>query len=140
MIRATCAAAALVLSAAAIVNAQSRVRDTEFGRSEADWCRDAGDSDFCEVREETLPNINAIDVDARGNGGVSIRGWDRNDVHVRMRVTARARTRADAEALVKQTRLVTADGHIRTDGPRSDRDGGRRRGGRWNDDEWWAAS
>jgi hypothetical protein len=50
MMRITCVTAALLLSAAAILPAQSRNRGAEFGLSEATWCRDAGDADFYEVR------------------------------------------------------------------------------------------
>ena len=135
--RITCVTAALLLSAAAILPAQSRTRSTEFGLSEAAWCRDAGDADFCEVREETLKNANAVNIDARGNGGVSIRGWDRNDAYVRVRVTAHARNANDARALARETRLTTSDGRIRTEGPRLG-DGGWSRG--WRDREWWSAS
>lgn len=137
MIRALCATTALLLSAAAILPAQSRNRDRDFGLSQTEWCREARDADFCEVREDTLRNLSTVDIDARGNGGVSVRGWDRNDVHVRVRVTARARNEADARALASETRLITADGRIRVEGPRID-DRGSWRG--WRDREWWGAS
>ena len=99
-----------LLGAAATLPAQSRTRDLDFGRPTADWCSDARDADACEVREETLASVNAIDIDGRANGGISIRGWDRNDVHVRVRIIAHARTDAEAQALVKETRLVTTGG------------------------------
>ena len=135
--RITCVTAALLLSAAAILPAQSRSRGTDFGLPEAAWCRDAGDADFCEVREDTLKNANAVNIDARGNGGVSIRGWDGNDVHVRVRITAQARNASDARALAGETRLTTSDGRIRMEGPRLG-DSGWSRG--WRDREWWSAS
>lgn len=138
MIRALCATAALLLLAATILPAQSRNRDRgDFGLSQNEWCRAARDADFCEVREDTLRSLSTVDIDARGNGGVSVRGWDRNDVHVRVRVTARAGSEADARALASQARLITADGRIRVEGPRID-DRGSWRGGR--DREWWSAS
>lgn len=137
MIRATCVAAVLFLSAAAILPAQSQNRDRDFGLSDDAWCRDARDADFCEVREETLRNLNTVDIDARGNGGVSVRGWDRDDVHVRVRVTAHARNEDDARSLVRDVRLVTTGGRIRMDGPRNG-DRGSWRG--WRDREWWGAT
>jgi hypothetical protein len=133
--RVTYVTAALLLSAAAILPAQSRNRGTDFGLSEAAWCGEARNADFCEVRENTLKNANTINIDARGNGGVSIRGWDRNDVHVRVRVTAQARNTNDARALANETRLTTSDGRIRMEGPRLG-DGGWSRGWR----EWWSAT
>ena len=134
MLRATCFAAVLLLGTAATLPAQSRTRDLDFGRPAADWCRDARDADACEVREETLASANAIDIDGRANGGISIRGWDRNDVHVRVRIIAHARNDAEAQALVTETRLVTTGGRIWTEGPR---DSSR---WDWRDREWWAAS
>ena len=134
MIRVACAAAVLLLSTAAALSAQPASRDTGFGRAEADWCRDARDADVCEVREATLANLSALDIDARANGAVSVQGWDRPDVHVRVRVTARARSQDEARALAGETQLVTTGGHIRMDGPRGgDRGswGGRRDRGSW---------
>jgi hypothetical protein len=133
MTRALCATAALLLGAAAILPAQSRDRDRSFGLSRDAWCRDAREADFCEVREETLRNVSTIDLDARGNGGVAVRGWDRNEVHVRMRITARARSDAEARDLARDVTLITTGGTIRADGPRNRNQG-------WRDREWWAAS
>jgi hypothetical protein len=138
MIRAACISAVLLLSATAILPAQSRNRDRDFGLSQDAWCRDARDADFCEVREETLNNVSAVDLDARGNGSVSVRGWDRNDVQIRVRVTAYARNEADAQALARDVRLNTSGGVIRMDGPRPDDRGRSRRD--WRDREWWGAS
>jgi len=62
--------------------------------SDADPCRDNnfGDRDyerFCEVRESTMP-AGALNVDAGQNGGISIEGWDRNEIRVRAVVQASA--------------------------------------------------
>jgi hypothetical protein len=137
MIRAMSVTAVLLLSAAAILPAQSQNRDRDFGRSDDAWCRDARDADFCEVREETLRNLDSVNIDARGNGGVSVLGWDRDDVHVRVRVAAYARNEDDARSLARDVRLTTSGGNIRVDGPRNN-DRGSRRG--WRDREWWGAS
>jgi hypothetical protein len=138
MIRAACVTTALLLSAAVILPAQSRNRDRDFGVSQDAWCREAREADFCEVREDTLRNLNVVDIDARGNGGVSVRGWDRDEVHVRVRIIAHARNEADARNLARETRLTTSGGRIRMEGPRSDDRGNRDR--RWRDREWWSAS
>jgi hypothetical protein len=137
MTRAISVTAVLLLAAAAILPAQSRNRDRDFGRSDDTWCREARDADFCEVREETVRNLNSVNIDARGNGGVSVRGWDRDDVQVRVRITTYARNDDDARSLARDVRLTTSGGIIRADGPRND-DRGSRRG--WRDREWWAAS
>jgi hypothetical protein len=62
--------------------------------SDADPCRDNsyGDRDderFCEVRESTMP-AGPLNVDAGNNGGISIEGWDRNEIRVRAVVQASA--------------------------------------------------
>jgi hypothetical protein len=137
MIRPLCMIAALLLVAGTVLPAQTRNRDRDFGQSNESWCRDAGDADFCEVREETLNNVSAVDVDARGNGGVFVRGWDRNDVHVRARVTAYARTADEARAIAREVRLTTQNGIVRADGPRRDNGGWSRR---WRDRESWHVS
>jgi hypothetical protein len=137
MIRASSITAALLLSAAAILPAQSRNRDG-FGLSQDAWCRDARDADFCEVQEATLNNVNAVDLDARGNGGVVVRGWDRNDAQVRVRLTTYARNDDDARALARDVRLTTSGGVIRMDGPRNDGRNWSRRDRR--DREWWGAA
>jgi hypothetical protein len=129
--------AALLLVVGTVLPAQSRNRDRDFGRSNDSWCRDASDADVCEVREETLNNVSTIDVDARGNGGVFVRGWDRNDVHVRARISAYARTDDEARAIMRDVRLTTQNGTIRADGPRRDTDRGSRR---WRDRESWHVS
>lgn len=136
MIRPITVTAAMLLAAAATVPAQSS-RNREFGRSEAEWCRDARDVDVCDVREETLTNTSTVDIDARGNGGVLVRGWDRSDVHVRVRITANAPSDREARDLANEVRLTTRNGLIRADGPRTDR---RHDSRDWRDREWWSAA
>jgi DUF4097 and DUF4098 domain-containing protein YvlB len=55
------------------------------------------------------------------NGGVSIRGWDRDSVHVQARIRAVARTEDAARALAQQVRIATDEGRVRAIG-QSDRD------------------
>jgi DUF4097 and DUF4098 domain-containing protein YvlB len=102
-------------------------RDRDFGLSQEAWCREARRSDVCEVREDTLGNTRVIDVDARGNGGVQVRGWDRPDVHVRARVIVFAESDAEAKQIASEIKLVTTGGRIRAEGPARDR----------NDRSWW---
>jgi len=119
----------LVLATAATVGLSAqRTRDREFGLSQEEWCRDARRSDVCEVREETLSNIRVVDLDARGNGGVVVRGWDRPDVHVRARVVVYADNDSEARQIASEIKLVTTGGRIRADGPSRDRGGWRDRG------------
>jgi hypothetical protein len=114
----------IVLTAALVaIGVSSAVygqRDRSFGRSQEEWCREAGQADVCEVREDTLSNTRVIDLDARGNGGVSVQGWDRPDVHLRARVTVRADSDAKAKSIASQITLSTTGGHIRAEGPSRD--------------------
>lgn len=136
--RALCVTAVLLTATAAVLPAQrNRDRDRQFGLSQEEWCREARRVDFCEVREETLRNQSTIDLDARGNGGVFIRGWDRPDVQMRARVTVRDDGRDAAAQVAKQIQITTTGGRITAEGPR-DRD--RRRFRDWDDDRYWSVA
>jgi len=128
---------ALLLTATATVVPAQRDRDRPFGLSQDDWCREVRRFDFCEVREETLRNQNTIDLDARGNGGVYIRGWDRSDVQLRARVTVRDESRDAAAQVAKQIEIRTTGGRIEADGPRDRRD---RRSRDWDDERYWSVT
>lgn len=91
--------------------------------SDTEWCRNAGDGDryterFCEVRNLTMaaPSTLAVSV---GNGGVTIDGTSRTDVSIRVRIIAQARTTDAARALASQVAVLTTDGRVSADGPRS---------------------
>lgn len=67
----------------------------------------------CETRALTLPAPPAgtpLTVDARTNGGITVRAWPGSDVRVLARVTGRAATPEAARALAAAVRLSTA-GH-----------------------------
>lgn len=87
-------------------------------------CDDRGHSGrlerWCEMREQILPAGSALSVDARPNGGISIKGWDRGDVLVRSRVETAAETEADARALGRQVQISNAGGQVRATGPSAD--------------------
>lgn len=117
MHRAILALAALTLTAST-VDAQARAADHE-------WCGEGwyGDRDrdrYCEVRELTLPAHAELRVDGRDNGGITVRGWDRNEIHIEAKVQASADTESAARSLVSEVRLE-ADGIVRATGPRAGR-------------------
>ena len=92
-------------------------------------CRDNRDSWYgdrlvghCEIKEQTVPAGGIISVDARKNGGVSIKGWDRNEVLVRARIQTAAASQNDADELAKQVKIETAGGRIFAEGPESRKD------------------
>src|ERR1043165_1849388 len=77
----------------------------------------------CEIREQTLaPSGGTIAIDGRQNGGVSVKGWDQNQVLVRARVQTAAPTAAEAQALAQQIRIETSGAKIFASGPDGRRD------------------
>lgn len=82
----------------------------------------------CEMRESRLPVTQRLDIDSAPNGGVSVRGWDKNEIFVRARVEASAESEAEAKSIAQQVQVQTAGGRIRATGP----DTQRRR--------WWSVS
>ncbi|WP_170172684.1 DUF4097 family beta strand repeat-containing protein [Hymenobacter rigui] len=70
----------------------------------------------CEIRDLTMPAPTAgatLTVDARANGGITVRGWSGSTVKVRALVTARAATLADARALVAAVKVSTQNNLLR---------------------------
>jgi len=89
-------------------------------------CRDNWYSDrlmgHCEIKEQTVAAGGVISVDARKNGGVSVKGWDQNEVLVRARIQTAASTQSEADDLAKQIRIETGGGKIFAEGPDNRRD------------------
>jgi len=85
-------------------------------------CRDNWYGDrlvgHCEIKEQTVPaKGDPIQVDARKNGGISIKGWDRNEILVRARIQTAATSQAEADELARQISIETAGGRISANGP-----------------------
>src|SRR3982750_2467787 len=59
----------------------------------------------CEIKEQPVPAGGVITVDGRQNGGIAIKGWDRNDLLVRAKIETRAPTQGEADALAQQVRI-----------------------------------
>lgn len=77
----------------------------------------------CEIKEQTLPaSGGVIKVDGRQNGGVAIKGWERNEVLVRARVQTTAPSQAEADALASQIVINTSGANIFASGPDSRQD------------------
>lgn len=95
--------------------------------SEDPWCDadkrwDAdGKETYCEVRELTLAPDGRLSVDAGENGGIGVEAWDRDEVLVRARVEARARSLGEAERLAQRVAIET-DGTVRPRVPEAGRD------------------
>jgi len=90
--------------------------------SDDSWCREGRDwggdrrERHCEVREATWRAAGTVKADSRPNGGIQVKGWDRDEVRLRVRVTAVAPTAEEARALASQVRVET-DGGVRVTGP-----------------------
>lgn len=77
----------------------------------------------CEIREQTLAPTGApIAIDGRQNGGVSLKGWDQNQILVRARVQTGAPTAQEAEALAREIRIETSGSKIFASGPENRQD------------------
>src|SRR6478672_11848912 len=99
-----------------------RDKDRSLNCREENWYNDRLVGN-CEIREQTLATSGGtIAIDGRQNGGVSVKGWDQNQVLVRARVQTGAPTQAEAVALGQQVRIETGGSKIFASGPESDRD------------------
>lgn len=110
-------AALLMLAGPSIATAQSS------SERWMDDCRRWGSDreTHCEVRELRLGPSRSLTVDAGPNGGIRVRGTDRQDILVRARVQTHADRLADAEAIARDIRIDTARGRVQSDGPRTGR-------------------
>jgi hypothetical protein len=97
-------------------------------------CQNNGyDSDgvrHCEMREQTVPGIGRLNVDANRNGGVTVKGWLRNEVLVRSRVDASTENEGAAANLVSRVSIDSNGGQVRATGPESGE----------NNNSWWSVS
>uniref|UniRef100_Q022N8 DUF4097 domain-containing protein n=1 Tax=Solibacter usitatus (strain Ellin6076) TaxID=234267 RepID=Q022N8_SOLUE len=84
-------------------------------------CANGGyDSDrarHCEIREQTLPSIGRLTIDAGQNGGATVKGWTRGDVLVRARIEASGDTEAAAAMMASRVMVDGSGGQVRATGP-----------------------
>jgi len=71
----------------------------------------------CEVREQSLPAIGRLSIDASPNGGATVKGWLRNDVLVRARVEATGENEGDAANIASRVTIDGSGGQVRATGP-----------------------
>ena len=91
-----------------------------------DWCfrehRGRHDRGWhCEVRELELAPGGVVRVDGGANGGISVEGWDQDQIRVRAKVWAQARDDDEARALVSEVQVDAAGTRLRAEGPRNRR-------------------
>jgi hypothetical protein len=82
----------------------------------------------CEIREQTLPSIGRLTIDAGQNGGTTVKGWLRSDVLVRARVDASGENEAAAAMLASRVMVDGSGGQVRATGPES------------ANNSWWSVS
>ena len=113
-LRYTLLAFALIGFSVGIVSAQKKAEGSM-------QCRDSYENDrlqsHCEIKEQTIPPGSPILVDAGRNGGVTVKGWERNEILVRAKIETRAPTQAEADQLAGAVRIETAALNIRAEGP-----------------------
>jgi hypothetical protein len=90
-----------------------------------EWCNKEHSGDYdgsrtCTVYEATWAGGGSISVDGRPNGGIEVRGWDRNEVRLRAKVVTRAENDAEARQLASEVRVLTGP-TIHAEGPRGER-------------------
>jgi DUF4097 and DUF4098 domain-containing protein YvlB len=82
----------------------------------------------CEMREQTIASGGRLTIDGRANGGITVKGWARNEILVRAQVRTAAPTEAEASLLASQVFLQAAAGRIAATGPTA------------NDQSYWSVS
>jgi DUF4097 and DUF4098 domain-containing protein YvlB len=93
-------------------------------QSSDDWCREErGNRDranVCEVREFTVAATAGTLAVAGTNGGISVQGESRGDVHIQAKVTATAETQQRAKALADSVQLTPTLDRVEARGPRTE--------------------
>jgi hypothetical protein len=82
----------------------------------------------CEIREQTVPSIGRLSVDADRNGGATVKGWLRNEVLVRARVEARGENEGAATIMASRVMIDSSGGQVRATGPEA------------GNNSWWSVS
>jgi DUF4097 and DUF4098 domain-containing protein YvlB len=84
----------------------------------------------CEMREMSVSMTGKLAVDATPNGGISVKGWDRNEILVRAKVEAWGASESESKDRLTQVKVETAGAKVKADGPRSGMTG------KWGDQKW----
>jgi hypothetical protein len=74
---------------------------------------------YCEIREQSLPSIGRLSIDASPNGGATVKGWLRGDVLVRARVEASDESEGAAANMASRVMIDGSGGQVRATGPES---------------------
>lgn len=116
-----CTPLILLISAALIFGAALPTIANQWKITQDDeWCeRCSEDGEYCEVREIIVPaRMGTLKLDASPNGGISVEGWDRDEILLRARVSVRSRKSGAAREIASQIEIVTDNHKIYADGPK----------------------
>lgn len=72
---------------------------------------------YCEMREVTIPASGQLDVDGGPNGGITIKGANRQDILVRSQVQTYQDDEADSRKLAAEIHVETSGAQIHASGP-----------------------
>jgi hypothetical protein len=101
--------------------AQKAAKESKEGKDSfvcREWQNDEGRKNHCEIKEQTLSATGEmIKVDGRQNGGISVKGWDRNEILVRAKIQTSAPTQLEADSLASQVVINTSGAGIFSSGP-----------------------
>lgn len=100
---------------------KSEYKSTAFC-SNNNWSSDSKVS-VADLREMVMPAGGTISVDAGRNGGVSVKGTERNDVLVRACVQAWGMSDEAARGLAQSIRINASGGTVKADGPGGEEQG-----------------
>jgi DUF4097 and DUF4098 domain-containing protein YvlB len=121
--RTTLLCVALGLAASAAFAQTNNSRYSLACRDEDNYSNDDSRARHCQIKEQTLPATGGtLNVDGMKNGGISVKGWERNEILLRYRLQTHAPTQAQADALASQIRVTTTGGQIRAEGPEQNGD------------------
>ncbi len=75
----------------------------------------------CEINEMTIAAVPRLSVDGGVNGGMTLKGWQKNEILVRARVQTAAESDGRARDLARQVVIHTGGGRVMADGPQNER-------------------
>ena len=138
MVRAICVTAVLLTATAAVLPAQrNRDRDRISACPRTSGAVRIAARTSARCARKRFRNLSTVDLDARGNGGVAVRGWDRADVQMRARVTVWDDSRARRKTSPSRFRSPRpADGFA----PTVHAIGVEAASRDWDDDRYWSVA
>ncbi len=98
--------------------AQNKWSYQDDGCGATRWYGNPGNAFNLEIKEQTLSTPpKKLSIDTRKNGGVRIRGWERNEIFIRACVQAAGSDSDEARARTAAVRIEIAEGVIRAVSP-----------------------